>query len=67
MNHSDDHKLDIITDAFIRALLMNKMDDKKSYLKLLRRCAALIRVDLNWKKRKDWEKQMMQAWGPSVN
>ena len=64
---NDDQKLDVVTDAFIRAMLVNKMDNRKSYFKLLRRIAMLIRVELNWSKRKAWEKQMMQAWGSSVN
>lgn len=64
---NDDQVLDVITDSFMRELLKHRFEDKKSYRKLFRRISILIRIELNWQKRRAWEKQMMSAWGPSCN
>jgi hypothetical protein len=59
-------KIDVITDAFIRALIQNKLD-RKGYAEILRRVRALVRVELKWRERRDWEGEMTRMWGPSCN
>jgi argonaute-like protein implicated in RNA metabolism and viral defense len=63
----DEQMLDVITDAFVKELIKNKMANRQSYMALLKRIVCLIRIELNWQERKDWEKEMMSSWGPSCN
>ena len=64
---SDRQKLDIVTDEFIKALLKNKFADRRTYAELMNRVRTLVLIELRWQKRKDWEREMMSAWGPYAN
>ena len=64
---SDAENLDVICEAFTKALLANPMQDMKSYMELAHRMAALMDCEIRWKLSKEEEKILMQAWGALNN
>ena len=67
ISEGDQKKLDAITEAFIKALISNKMDNEWSYLELYRRILKLTTLEICWKFTHEEERRMAQAWGPTLN
>ena len=53
-------------------LLMGIRDLRKrfapeDYRELSKRARTIVDIELKWRKRRDWEREMMTMWGPSCN
>jgi len=63
----DEAKLEEITTAFVKALIVNKFDDNTKYIELAKRLKQLIDMEMWWKESHEEKRLMMQVWGPVVN
>jgi len=59
---NDEEKLELITEAFTKALIANKFDNVKMYVTLAFRLAALMDAEILWQMKWDKDQDLMGFW-----
>lgn len=64
----DEQRLEEITSAFVRGVLMaGRFDDKKKYIELSRRIASIIDLEIKDEANGEIRRLWLQFWGPHAN
>ena len=64
---NDEEAIEAITEAFIKAMIHNKMYHRESYVKVLKRVTDLLAMEWAWRYSKEEEKTLMDTWGSELN
>lgn len=64
---NDEELLEKMTADFVKNLIHNKFDNPALYAELAKRICALINAKVMWQQNVEYNKFLMESWGPSVN